>query len=132
MNSTVGRVVLGVASAMLASSAVIAQDVPEVTVQAKRLLTTKVTERIEGGVPLQDISVSYGVRTSDLDLATHSAALVLEQRVKDAARLACKEISRQFPDATPSEAECADTAAVKAMPQVKQLVAAAEKAHHRG
>lgn len=132
MNIIVGRVVLGVASAMLASSAVIAQDVPEVTVQAKRLLTTKVTERIEGGVPLQDISVTYGVRTSDLDLATHSAALVLEQRVKDAARLACKEISRQFPDASPGEAECANTAAAQAMPQVKQLVASAEKAHNRG
>lgn len=132
MKTIVGRVVLGVASAMLASSALIAQDVPEVTVQAKRLLTTKVTERIEGGVPLQDIAVTYGVRTSDLDLSTHSAALVLEQRVKDAARLACKEISRQFPDASPSEAECADTAAAKAMPQVKQLVASAEKARNRG
>jgi UrcA family protein len=83
-------------------------------------------------VPLQDITVTYGVRTSDLDLSTHSAAVVLEQRVKDAARLACKEISRQFPDALPSETECANTAAAKAMPQVKQLVASAEKAHNRG
>jgi len=132
MNTILGKVVLGIASAMLVSSVVIAQDLPEVTVQAKRLITTKVTERIEGGVPLQDISVTYGVRTSDLDLATHSAALVLEQRVKDAAKLACKEISRQFPDASPSEAECANTAAAKAMPQVKRLVASAEKAHNRG
>ncbi len=132
MNSTLGRVVLGVAGAMLLSSAVIAQDVPEVTVEAKRLLTTKVTEHVTGGVPIQDISVSYGVRTSDLDLATHSGATVLEQRVKDAAKLACKEISRQYPDAMPNEAECANTAAAKAMPQVKQLVAAAEKAHSRG
>jgi len=132
MNSILGRVVLGVASAMLVSSAVIAQDVPEVTVQAKRLLTTKVTERMEGGMPFQDIAVSYGVRTSDLDLATHTGATVLEQRVKDAARLACKEISRQYPDATPSESDCAKAAAEKAMPQVKQLVASAEKAHNRG
>lgn len=132
MNTILGRVVLGVASALLASNAVIAQDVPEVTVQAKRLLTTKVTERIERGVPIQDISVTYGVRASDLDLATHSAALVLEQRVKDAAKLACKEISREYPDATPSESDCAKTAAEKAMPQVKQLVASAEKAHNRG
>jgi len=132
MNTILGKVVIGVASAMLLSSAAIAQDVPEVTVQAKRLLNTKVTERVEGGLPLQDISVSYGVRTWDLDLATHSGATVLEQRVKDAAKLACKEISRQFPDASPSEAECANTAAAKAMPQVKQLVASAEKAHNRG
>ncbi|HUL47554.1 MAG TPA: UrcA family protein [Steroidobacteraceae bacterium] len=109
MNTILGKVVIGVASAMSLSSAAIAQDVPEVTVQAKRLLNTKVTERIEGGLPLQDISVSYGVRTWDLDLATHSGATVLEQRVKDAAKLACKEISRQFPDASPSETKCATT-----------------------
>lgn len=132
MNTILGRVVLGASIAMLASSAVVAQDVPEVTVEAKRLLSTKVTQHIEGGVPIQDISVSYGVRTSDLDLATHSAALVLEQRVKDAAKLACKEIYRQFPEATPSASECAKTAAEKAMPQVNRLVASAEKAHSRG
>jgi len=132
MNTILGRVVLGVAGAMLVIGSAIAQDVPEVTVQAKRILTTKVTERVEGGIPLQDISVSYGVKTSDLDLSTHSGATVLEQRVKDAATLACKEISRQYPDATPSELECAKTAAEKAMPQVKQLVASAEKAHNRG
>jgi UrcA family protein len=126
--NTITKVTLGFASAMLLSSAVIAQGVPEVTVQAKRLLTTKVTERIEGGIPIQDITVTYGVRTSDLDLATHSGATVLEQRVKDAAKMACKEIGRQYPDAMPNEAECANTAAAKAMTQVKELVAAAEKA----
>jgi UrcA family protein len=131
MNTILGKLVLGIAGAMLASSAVIAQDVPEVTVQAKRPLTTKVTERVEGGIPLQDISVSYGVRASDLDLATHSGAAVLEQRVRDAAKLACKEIRRQFPDAVPSESDCAKAAVEKAMPQVKQLVASAEKAHNK-
>lgn len=132
MNTILGRVVLGVGIAMLASSAIMAQDVPEVTVQAKRLLSTKVTEHMEGGIPIQDISVSYGVRTSDLDLATHSAALVLEQRVKDAAKLACKEIFRQYPGATPGMSECVKTAAENAMPQVNRLVASAEKAHSRG
>jgi UrcA family protein len=132
MNTIFGRVVLGVAGAMLVNSAVIAQDVPEVTVQAKRLLNTKVTEHIEGGLPIQDISVSYGVRTSDLDLSTHSAAMVLEQRVRDAAKLACKEINRQFPEAKPGVLECAKTTAEKAMPQVNQLVASAEKARNRG
>ena len=132
MKTILGRAVLAVASAMLVSGAVIAQGVPEVTVQAKRLLTTKVTERIQDGIPFSDISVTYGVRTSDLDLATHSGATVLEQRVKDAAKLACQEISRQYPDATPSESDCAKSAAEKAMSQVKQLVASAEKAHNKG
>ncbi len=132
MSLILRRVVLGVAGAMLVSSSVIAQDVPEVTVEAKRLLTTKVTEHMEGGVPIQDVSVSYGVRTSDLDLSTHSAAMVLEQRVKDAAKMACKEISRRFPQATPGVSECAKTTAEKAMPQVNQLVASAEKARSRG
>jgi len=51
-------------------------------------------------VPITDIIVSYGVSTKDIDIATSSGAKLLEQRVKDAAAAACKEISRQLPDAT--------------------------------
>lgn len=128
MSAIFGRVFVGVAAAVLCGGTAIAQDLQEVTVQATRAFTTKATERTASGVPILDISVSYGVRTSDLNLATHSGATVLEQRVKDAALAACKEISRQYPDTTPSEAECANKAAAKAMTQVKLMVAAAEKA----
>jgi len=128
MHTLVAAGVLVVAGAMLLDSAAVAQDLQEVTVQAKRAFTTQVTKHLESGVPILDISVSYGVRASDLDLTTQSGAAALKQRVKDAATAACKEISRQYPDATPGEAECAATAAGKAMTQVKRLVAAAQKA----
>jgi len=41
---------------------------------------------------------------------------------------ACKEISRQYPDSTPSDDICAKAAADKAMVKVHELVAAAGKA----
>ena len=83
--------------------------------------------RIANGVPIVDISVSYGVSAKDLDLSTNSGAKELEQRVRNAAAAACQEIGRQHPGATPSERECTANAAGKAMSQVRQLVAAAEK-----
>jgi UrcA family protein len=132
MKTMLGKVAAAVFATIVFSSAVIADEVQEVTVQAKRAFSTTVTERLAGGVPILDISVSYGVRTTDLDLATHSGATVLEQRVKDAAKAACREISRQYPDSTPGERDCASVAASKAMPQVKQLVAAAEQQAHKG
>ena len=52
----------------------------------------------------------------------------LEKRVNDAAQTACKELGRQYPIATPSDAECAKTAAEKAMVKVHELVAAAKAA----
>jgi UrcA family protein len=81
------------------------------------------------GIPILDVSLSYGVSTAGLDLATKSGATALETRVKDAAAAACKEIGQKYPDATPNEAECAKSATAKAMVKVHELVAAAaEKA----
>jgi len=126
MRTTIARVVIGAAAFLLAGVAV-AQGVPQIEVQAKRVMSTKTVEHIAGGVPVIDVSVSYTVSARDIDISTSSGAKVLEQRVKDAAATACKEISRQFPDATPNEAECANTAAAKAMTQVHLMVATAEK-----
>ncbi len=127
MSTRVGQVAAGTAAAILLAAPGFAQGVPEVQVQATRAMSTKTTNRMANGVPIVDISVSYGVSTKDLDLATNSGAKELEQRVKDAAAAACKEITRQYPEATPSEAECTANAAGKAMSQVHQLVTAAEK-----
>jgi UrcA family protein len=71
--------------------------------------------------------LSYGVSAEGLDLSTHTGAVAFEQRVKDAAEQACKDISRQYPNATPSDADCAKAAADQAMGRVHELIAAAEK-----
>lgn len=127
-NSTALAIAAALGAAMAGSFAP-AQDMQAVTVQASRTVPAKVTEHITAGVPIVDISIAYGVKTSDIDLATHSGATVLEQRVRDAAKAACKEIGRQYPEATPNEQDCASAAVAKAMVQVKSMVAAAEQAH---
>jgi UrcA family protein len=79
------------------------------------------------GVPIKNVSLSYGVSTAELDLSTQSGRQELQQRVSNAAKAACKELGRQFPEATPSDLDCVKAATNKAMVQVQQLVAAATK-----
>lgn len=105
----------------------VAQSLDEVTVQGTRILSTKTAGRTASGVPIIDVSLSYGVSTAGLDLASHSGAMELEKRVRDAAMGACKEIGKQYPDATPSDADCAKAATDKAMVKVHALETAAAK-----
>ena len=123
-NTAIAAAVAG----LLAGSWALAQNVQEVTVQATRAVNTKVVGHTGTGVPITDLSLSYGVSLAGLNLATNSGAVEAEQRVNDAALAACKELGRQYPDATPGDMECAKTAASKSMPALHQLVLAAEKA----
>ncbi len=123
-------VAVSVAAALVAGVAV-AQGVAEVKVEATRVIsggmTAKTVGRSSSGVPIKEISLSYRVSSEGLDLSTKTGAAALEQRVKDAAADACKEIGRQYPDATPGDAACAKTAADQAMAKVHEVVAAAEQ-----
>jgi UrcA family protein len=104
-----------------------AQTMQDVTIRASRNVVSKAAIPETGGFRVIDVSTSYGVRTSDLDLVSYAGVKTLEKRVNDAAMAACKDISRQYPNATPSEVECAKTATDKAMVEVQQIVAAAGK-----
>jgi hypothetical protein len=121
----VNAAVAAVASVMVGRIAM-AQNVEEVTVQAQRGLTTKVVGRTSSGVPLVDISLGYGANTAGLDLASNAGAAELARRINEAARAACREIGRRYPTATPSDAECAKSAAGEAMVKARKLVAAAQ------
>ncbi|HEV2228412.1 MAG TPA: UrcA family protein [Steroidobacteraceae bacterium] len=127
---TIKLVAVSAAAALVAGVA-LGQGVPEVKVEATRVIasgiTAKTVGRTSSGVPIKDITLSYGVSAEGLDLSTHTGALAFEQRVKDAAEQACQDIGRQYPDATPSEAACAKAAADQAMVRVHELVASAEK-----
>jgi UrcA family protein len=119
---------------MLLCGNVIAQETGEVRVEATRIVSkTSATAATPGpaGFPVKDLSLAYGVSRAGLNLATKSGATEAEKRVDAAAHAACKEIGRQYPDATPSEDECARDAAKKAMVKVQQLVVAAEKAANK-
>lgn len=125
------RLVAASAAAALIAGVAVAQGVPEVKVEATRVvasaMTAKTAGRTSSSVPIKDITVSYGVSAEGLDLSTNTGATAFEQRVKDAAEQACKEISRQYPNTTPSDAACAKAAADQAMVRVHELIAAAEK-----
>ena len=119
---------VGVSAAALISSGTVAQTVEEVTVQATRNVSTKLVGTTSSGIPIREVSLSYGVSTSGLDLATVAGAEELDKRINDAALAACQEVGRQYPKSTPGDAECAQAAAKKAMVTAHELVHAANKA----
>jgi UrcA family protein len=105
-----------------------AQSMDEITVQATRNMGVKIdTQTPPGGAQVKDISLSYVVSSSGLNLALHADVLELQKRVKDAALTACKEIGRQYPNSMPNDADCAKAASDKAMTKVNTIVAAAGK-----
>jgi UrcA family protein len=115
---------VGVVALGLISGSAIAEDSGHVTVQASRVMKKDVGHT-SSGIPIVDMSLSYGVTAVGLNLVKHADVVELEKRVNDAAHAACKELGRQYPDSTPGDAECARTAVSNAMPRVHELVAAA-------
>jgi UrcA family protein len=120
---------IGVAASMSLGNLAVAQGVQEIVVTAKRVITAQPAGKTASGVPIVDMSVSYGVSYSGLDLASAVGAAEIEKRVNDAAKEACKEITAQRPLVrfTTSDAECAKAAADKAMVKARALIAEAGK-----
>ena len=127
MKALLVKAAVGVVASLLVGRVAIAQSVEEVTVQAKRGLTTNVVGRTSSGIPLADILASREASTAGLDLTSDAGAAELAKRVSDAARAACQEIGRQYPDAAPEDAQCARAAADEAMVKVRRLVAATQR-----
>ena len=118
---------VGVAASISLSGIVVAQEPQEIIVTAKGVVAVKPTGETASGVPIVDMSISYGVSYAGLDLVSAVGATELEKRVNDAAKEACKEIAAQHPlqHFTTSEAECAKVAADKAMVKARALIAEA-------
>jgi UrcA family protein len=125
MKTIIMGAIAGAAASALIGSTVFAQNVEEITVQGTRSMTVTLQGRTSSGIPIKDVSMSYGVSYAGLDLVSHAGVLELQKRVTDAALAACKEIGRQYPDSTPSEADCAKAATDKAIAKVNELAAAA-------
>ena len=64
------------AAAALVAGVALAQEIPEVKVQATRVVSSALGAKPVGhtasGVPIKDITLSYGVSSEGLDLATHT------------------------------------------------------------
>jgi UrcA family protein len=133
MKSSASRVSLAAAAAGLAitSGAVAAEQTNEIIVEAPHIERT--AERAPStGSPIDIISVTHRVSYRDIDIGTSSGAKVLEQRIKDAAKAACKEIDTLYPLKKPLQGDltCEKAATDKAMLQARAAIAAAEKAHN--
>jgi len=124
MIKTIVKVSFGLFAAAFTGNILLAQQMPEVTVQASRVVEKQVG-RTSSGIPIVDVSLSYGVSYAGLDLNTNAGVTELEKRVKDAAMKACTELSRQYPLSNQTDAECAKSATDKAMVKVHELAAAA-------
>jgi UrcA family protein len=111
----------------MAGSAAFAQQVEGVTVVAARTVKEQIG-RAPNLAPINAISLSYSVSFADLDLSTSAGAAALDQRVKDAAMAACKEITKLYPQARPDDAACAKAAVGEAAAKVHDAVGAAGKA----
>jgi UrcA family protein len=123
----------GAIAATVVVGNVIAQSVamPEVIVETHREVATTVG-RTSSGIPINDVSMGYTVSAQGLDIGTPIGARAFEARVSDAARAACEELGRHYPDSTTTDAECTRQATERAMIEVRQLedaTAAARNAH---
>jgi UrcA family protein len=129
MNKILLGIGIGVAASMSLGSIAVAQELREIVVTGKGVVAVKPAGKTASGVPIVDMSISYGVSYAGLDLASAVGAAEIEKRVNDAAKEACKEIAAQHPNQefTTSEAECAKAAAGKAMVKARALIAEAGK-----
>ncbi len=128
MNKILLGIGIGVAASISLGSIVVAQELQEIVVTGKGL-AVKPAGTTASGVPIVEMSISYGVSYAGLDLASAVGAAEIEKRVNDAAKEACKDIAAKRPlqQFTTSEAECAKAATDKAMVKVHDLQAAAKK-----
>jgi UrcA family protein len=83
---------------------------------------------LDGGFNVIDrAKLSSRVKISDLNLSTYAGVMELQWRVTGAAQVVCKELALRYPNGTPSEAQCAKTAAKDALSTVRNIVAASKK-----
>jgi UrcA family protein len=129
MNKVLLTIGIGMAAAISFGSIAVAQSIQEIVVTAKGVVAVKSVGKSASGVPIVDMSISYGVSYAGLDLASAVGAAEIEKRVNDVAKEACKEISVQNPTQQfmTSEEECAKAAAAKAMIKAHALIAEAGK-----
>ena len=108
------------------SGPALGQQTQEVIVEAPHAVTTG-TQTGAFGEKVQTVSIVYKVSYSDLNIATHSGALALQKRVKDAAAQACKQLTKLYPSSYEGQPPCVDGAVASAMKQVDSAIAAAER-----
>ena len=103
----------------------VAQQTPEVIVEAPHVEMT--TQTGEMGRKMPAMSISYRVSYADLNLATHSGAVELERRIKESATKACEQLRKLYPETTEGNPPCVDGAVKAAMAHANKAIVVAEK-----
>jgi UrcA family protein len=118
------------AACVVAGAPAVAQRVGDpiftITVTAPRLVRQEVG-RTNSGAPVEMISLTRRVDYKDLDLKQHASVAELETRVNEVAKEACDQLARVYPLSDPQTPDCVKAAVDKAMAQVRDAVAAANK-----
>jgi UrcA family protein len=112
--------------ALLVGATCLAQPMPQVIVEVPHI--EKSTQTGPSGQRNQTLSIVYKVDYSDLNLATHSGAVELQNRIKDSATQACQQLAKLFPDTIDGDTPCVQGAVKSAMVQANKFIAAAEAA----
>lgn len=123
------RTLRGIGSALLVgglclAAAAFADDLPTITIGAG-VMTKTVIGRSSLGAPLEQVNITHRVSYSDLDLTTVVGATELKNRVKEAAKTACKQLDDLYPLEAKNVRECTQTAIAQASSQVDSAIAGA-------
>jgi len=106
------------------------EAVQAVTVVAPHVVREKAGGTGLAGGPIEVLSLSRVVSYADLDLTTQAGVAEFQKRIHDAAQTACDQIAAQYPAQlyipTPANQDCVGAATDGAMPQARQVIAAAQ------
>jgi len=79
MSKRLMKVAVGLLAAVSVNAVVVAEEMGEVTVQASRVVK-KTIGTTASGIPIEDISLSYGVSTAGLDLSSSAGASTMPRQ----------------------------------------------------
>jgi UrcA family protein len=122
------RVALMAASIVALTGTTLAQNltIPEIRVQASGVLKKQLGQTSSGS-PIEATEVTVRISYADLYLDTNSGRALLKDRVKDAAKEACRRATAHYPMSTleSTDDDCVKAAVHGAQPQVDAVIAAA-------
>ncbi len=98
-----------------------AEPADAVVVRGSRVVTETVG-RTPAGIPIQEVTLTYKVSYADLDPTTGAGKAQLQDRIREAALSACREIRASHPHVQETDAECAAAAYDDAMKQVREII----------
>jgi UrcA family protein len=125
------KLVLIAAGMSIGAAAMAAEELEEVTVEAKPIPSRNIVGRTHSGLPIEQVTLDHHVSYADLDLVTHAGAMELHSRVQKAAKEACDQLDMVFPTQAAMARECTAQAIHDAADQVQNAIAAAAHKHER-